>query len=81
MKKDEQDNPKLFYRISSRAFMIDRFGNEYVGEQLMLALLLHCKGSRTIDAVKEVAELLDDPNIKKPRRRNAHKPRPSTAKV
>lgn len=54
-----------FYRISTRAFMRDKFGNEYTGESLMLALLLHSKGSRTMEAVTEVAELLDDPNINK----------------
>lgn len=54
-----------FYRVATRAYMRDRFGNEYTDEQLMLALLLHCKGSRTMEAEKEVAELLDDPNINK----------------
>lgn len=57
-----------FYRVATRAYMYDRFGNEYTGEQLMLALLLHTTGSRTIESEREVAELLDDPNInKKPR--------------
>lgn len=56
------------YRIAKNAFMRDKHDNEYTGEQLMLALLLHCKGSRTIESEREVAELLDDPNInKKPR--------------
>lgn len=59
-----------FYRVATRAYMYDRFGNEYTGEQLMLALLLHSKGQRTMESVTEVAELLDDPNInKKPRSR------------
>lgn len=67
-----------FYRISTRAFMRDSKGNEYTGEQLMLALLLHAKGtSRTLDAEREVGALLDDPNQKrKPRAKNAQKPRP-----
>lgn len=54
-----------FYRVANRAYMYDRFGNEYTGEQLMLALLLHTTGERTMEAVTEVAELLDDPNINK----------------
>jgi hypothetical protein len=54
-----------FYRVSTRAFMRDSKNNEYTGEQLMLALLLHAKGtSRTIDGEKEVGALLDDPNQK-----------------
>lgn len=57
------------YRIAKNAFMRDKSGNEYTGEQLLLALLLHCKGSRTIDAEREVAALLDDPNINKKTRR------------
>lgn len=52
-----------FYRISTRAYLRDRFGNEYTGEQLMLALLLHAKGQgRSLDNEKEVGKLLDDPN-------------------
>jgi hypothetical protein len=58
-----------FYRVSTRAFMRDKFDNEYLGEQLMLALLLHCKGERTMESVTEVAELMDDPNINKKTRR------------
>ena len=54
-----------FYRVATRAFMRDKHGNEYTGEQLMLALLLHSKGQRTMESVTEVAELLDDPNINK----------------
>jgi len=57
-----------FYRVSTRAFMRDRHGNEYDGEQLMLALLLHCSGVRSLDAEREVGALLDDPNQKVSRR-------------
>jgi len=66
-----------FYRVAGRAYMRDRFGNEYSGEQLMLALLLHAKGkSRTLDNEHEVGRLLDDPNQKDTHRvKNAQKPR------
>jgi len=53
------------YRIAKNAFMRDHYDNEYTGEQLMLALLLHCKGQRTMESVQEVAKLMDDPNINK----------------
>ena len=57
-----------FYRIATRAFMRDKYGNEYSGEQLMLALLLHAKGdARSLDNEREVGRLLDDPNQSKPR--------------
>lgn len=66
-----------FYRVAGRAYMRDKHGNEYSGEQLMLALLLHAKGSsRTLDNEHEVGRLLDDPNQKDARRaKNAQKPR------
>lgn len=70
-----------FYRLASRAFMRDKFGNEYSGEQLMLALLLHAKGSsRTLDNEHEVGRLLDDPNQKDNRhgKVSQRKPRPRT---
>ena len=57
-----------FYRVSKRAFMRDSHGNEYTGEQLMLALLLHCSGTRSLDAEREVGAMLDDPNQKVSRR-------------
>jgi len=54
-----------FYRVSTRAFMRDNHENEYTGEQLMLALLLHCSGgARSLDAEREVGAMLDDPNQK-----------------
>ena len=54
-----------FYRLANRAYMRDRFDNEYTGDQLMLALLLSCKGVRNEDNEKYIAELMDDPNIEK----------------
>lgn len=60
-----------FYRVASRAFMRDNHGNEYTGEQLMLALLLHARGSdRSLDNEREVGRLLDDPNQVRPKRKN-----------
>jgi hypothetical protein len=58
------------YRIATNAFMRDRHGNEYTGEQLLLALLLHAKGTgRSLDNEREVGRLLDDPNQKKPHKK------------
>lgn len=58
-----------FYRVASRAFTRDKHGNEYTGEQLMLALLLHASGTtRSLDNEREVGRLLDDPNQKTPKR-------------
>lgn len=52
-----------FYRVATNAFMRDKHGNEYSGDQLMLALLLHTKGGdRSLDNEREVGRLLDDPN-------------------
>jgi hypothetical protein len=51
------------YRIAKNAFLRDRHGNEYTGDQLMLALLLHTKGgARNVEVEREVGRLLDDPN-------------------
>jgi hypothetical protein len=51
--------------------MRDNHGNEYTGEQLMLALLLHARGSdRSLDNEREVGRLLDDPNQVRPKRKN-----------
>lgn len=69
--KDETDDKRLFYRISSRAFMYDK-KIVYTGEQLMLALLLHAKGKRTKDQTDFVKGLMNDPNQDK---RKPRKPR------
>ena len=54
---------ETFLRVANRAYMYDKVGNLYTGEQLMLALLLHCTGGeRTVDHEKYVGRLLDDPN-------------------
>lgn len=58
-----------FYRVASRASLRDKFGNEYTGEQLMLALLLHCTGKdRSVENEREVGKLLDDPNLPRKKR-------------
>lgn len=63
-----------FYRLANRAYMYDKSGNLYTGEQLMLALLLHTKGtSRTMDAEQYVGRLLDDPNQKGKRHGTTHR--------
>lgn len=65
-----------FYRVATRAYMYDNKGNLYTGEQLMLALLLHAKGtSRTMDAEQYVGRLLDDPNQKGKKNVNTNRKR------
>lgn len=66
-----------FNRVATRAYMYDKAGNYYTGEQLMLALLLHTTGgSRTVEHEKYVGRLLDDPNQKVTHAKNAKKPAP-----
>lgn len=58
-------NADSFRSVAAKAFMRDKHGNEYTGEALFLAILLHCSGgSRSTLGEKEVAEMLDDVNIK-----------------
>lgn len=53
-----------FTSVAAKAFARDKHGNEYTGESLFLAILLHCSGGdRNSQNEKEVAEMLDDPNI------------------
>jgi hypothetical protein len=54
------------YAFGERAFLRDRYNNEYTHEALYVAMLLHCsvKGGRTEENINEVALLLDDPNLK-----------------
>lgn len=57
-------------RVMDRAWLRD--GSQiHTGEALVLACLLHAKGKtkRGQDEVAKVAEMLNDPNVKKPRRR------------
>lgn len=57
------------YRLGTNAFHVDRYGNIITGEALMLALLLHTKkNKRTKKNEAEIAALLDDPNIDKPKK-------------
>ena len=57
-------NTNSFTSVAAKAFMRDKNGNEYTGEALFLAILLHCSGSDRAVGEKEVAEMLDDVNIK-----------------
>jgi hypothetical protein len=58
------------YRIAVNAFTRDRHGNEYSGDALMVALLIHTTGKgRSLDNEREVARLLDDPNIEPRKKR------------
>jgi hypothetical protein len=54
-------------RVMDRAWMRDNHGNIHTGEALLLALLLHAKGTTKRDPreVEEIAKLLDDPNVRK----------------
>lgn len=45
-------------------FLRDKNEIEYTGEALVLACLLHATGRRTEQSEKELARLLDDPNLK-----------------
>ncbi len=47
----------------------------HTGEALLLALLITAKGktNRGADEVKQVAKMLDDPNIEKPKRKPRRK--------
>lgn len=55
--------------IGSNAFLRDKRNNEYTEESLYLALLLHCSGTDRDAGEKEVAEMLDDVNIKADKQR------------
>lgn len=59
-----------FNSFASKAFLRDH-DTEYVGEALYVALLLHAsgKGGRTVKNEREIAVMLDDPNLLTP----AHK--------
>jgi hypothetical protein len=63
-------NASSFTSVAAKAFMRDKHGNEYTGEALFLAILLHCSGtSRDAASEKQVAEMLDDVNIKADKQR------------
>jgi hypothetical protein len=50
-------------RICDIAYLRDH-GNEYTGEQLALALLLHAQGNkRSKRELRKIQEMLDDPNL------------------
>lgn len=58
-------NANSFTSVAAKAFMRDKHNNEYTGEALFLAILLHCSGTQRDSASeKEVAAMLDDVNIK-----------------
>lgn len=54
------------YRIMDNAFLRDGEAI-YTDEALLLAVILHAKGKtqRGEEEVKQVAKMLDDPNLKK----------------
>lgn len=54
------------YQLGERAFLRDKYDNEYTHEALYVALLLHCsvQGGRNEVSINEVAKMLDDPNLK-----------------
>jgi hypothetical protein len=63
-------NTNSFSSVAAKAFARDKFGNEYTGEALFMAILLHCSGGdRTPEGEKEIAEMLDDVNIKADKQR------------
>lgn len=63
-------NASSFSSVAAKAFARDKHGNEYTGEALFMAILLHCSGGdRTAENEKQVAEMLDDVNIKADKQR------------
>lgn len=63
-----------FTSVAAKAFARDKHGNEYTGEALFLAILLHCSGSvRSAENEKEIAGMLDDVNVKEDQRRKNRK--------
>jgi hypothetical protein len=67
-------NANSFSSVAAKAFARDKSGNEYTGEALFMALLLHCSGGdRTVENEKQVAEMLDDVNIKADKQRKRKK--------
>jgi len=56
-----------FTSFASKAFLWSH-GTEYTGEALYVALLLHAsgKGGRTAKNEREIASMLDDPNLLTP---------------
>jgi len=63
-------NANSFSSVAAKAFARDKHGNEYTGEALFMAILLHCSGGdRTAENEKQVAEMLDDVNIKADKQR------------
>lgn len=61
-------------RVMDRAYLFDGHV-EYTGEALVLALLLHTTGTakRTPQEMKQVQQMLDDPNLDRKRKPNRKK--------
>jgi hypothetical protein len=51
-------------RVMDTAFLRDKNEIIYTDEALVLACLLHATGKRTEHNERELAKLLDDPNLK-----------------
>ena len=67
-------NANSFTSVAAKAFARDKHGNEYTGEALFLAILLHCSGgTRDSAGEKEIAGMLDDVNVKDDLRRKSRK--------
>lgn len=63
-------NANSFSSVAAKAFARDKHGNEYTGEALFMAILLHCSGGdRTAENERQIAEMLDDVNIKADKQR------------
>ena len=68
------NNANSFSSVAAKAFLRDKSGNEYTGEALFLAILLHCSGGdRNAQGEKEVAGMLDDINVKADQRNKNRK--------
>lgn len=57
----EKYSPNSLYE---NALLRDKNNNEYHGEALFMALILRASGDRTEDNERQVAEIMDDQNLK-----------------
>ena len=67
-------NANSFSSVAAKAFARDKAGNVYTGEALFMAILFHCSGGdRTVENENQLAEMLDDVNIKADKQRRKKK--------
>ena len=63
-------NTSSYTSVAAKAFLRDKRNNEYTGDALLLAIILHCSGGdRSTENENEIAEMFDDLNIKSDKRK------------